>query len=82
MSKDNNELFEVTMLRAIMQRHTAGWVVQKLAYLQEEEERNIECAENLRGILGESSGPYLVDDEEALSFNQRRDPPPAFGHTR
>lgn len=81
MSKDD-EIIEVTILRAIMHRRSAGWIVNRLAYLQEEEEHNIDCADNLRGILAERGDVLLVDDEEALPFSLRKDPPASFGRTR
>lgn len=66
---------EITLLRAMMRRHTAGWVVQQLATLQEEEEQNTFSAGSLRSILVERNGITYVDSEKTKSVQRHGIPP-------
>jgi len=64
MAKANIEPIEVTMLRAMVKRHTTGWVVTALASIQEDEpEPNLNCAYALRNIVDERNGvPYVFNE--------------------
>lgn len=45
-----------------MQHHTAGWIVNQLAELQEEL-HNTDCADILRSIVADRQGvPYVVSE--------------------
>lgn len=58
----NMERISVTLLRALVEHNTTGWVVKKLAEFQEEN-RNPECAKALRSIIVERPGiTYVVSE--------------------